>query len=162
MVKATNASDAIWWPNLHLMQVVPCCCLILSKSWSQFLGPLCLWQCLHQSVGDQFSKSLLLQYCASDIMSVPLSCFCPSYKLSKLPQLWYYWKLHTCASFRVGSYSLSFLTRYDAGGGCKRCKRGGGQGNNSSRLQALVNSQDSNSWKLRTRWNFSSEPSLDP
>ena len=42
---ATNASGAIWWPNLQLMQVVPCCCQVQSKLRSQFLGPLCLWQC---------------------------------------------------------------------------------------------------------------------
>ena len=28
------------------MQVAPCCCQVKSKSRSQFLGPLCLWQCL--------------------------------------------------------------------------------------------------------------------
>ena len=27
------------------MQVVPCCCQLKSKLRSQFLGPLCLWQC---------------------------------------------------------------------------------------------------------------------
>ena len=50
----TNASGATWWPNLELMQVapsggqiwmLPCGCWILSNSRSQFLRPLCLWQC---------------------------------------------------------------------------------------------------------------------
>ena len=43
---ATNTSGAIWWPNLQLMLVVPYCCQVKSKLRSQFLGPLCLWQCL--------------------------------------------------------------------------------------------------------------------
>ena len=47
---ATNTSGAISWPNLQLMQVVPCCCQIQYKSQSQFLGPLCLWQCFSYSV----------------------------------------------------------------------------------------------------------------
>ena len=42
----TYASGAIWWPNLLLMQVAPYCCQVQSKLRSQFLGPLCLWQCL--------------------------------------------------------------------------------------------------------------------
>ena len=50
---ATNASGAIWWPNLQLMQVAPyggqicykCKCQVQSKLRSQFLGPLYLWQC---------------------------------------------------------------------------------------------------------------------
>ena len=37
----TDPSGAIWWPTLKLMGN--------SRSWSQFLGPLCLWQCfLHK------------------------------------------------------------------------------------------------------------------
>merc|ERR1712015_470273 len=42
---ATNASGAILWPNLQLILVVPYCCQVQSKLRSQFLGPLCLWQC---------------------------------------------------------------------------------------------------------------------
>ena len=46
-----QCSDTTWWcavrwSNLQLMQVVPCCCQLKSKLRSQFLGPLCLWQCL--------------------------------------------------------------------------------------------------------------------
>ena len=43
----------------------------------------------------------------------------------------------TCASFHAGSYSLSTMLGAS--------KRGGEQGDNISRLQALVNTQDSNS-----------------
>ena len=44
---ATNASGAIWWPNLELMQVA----FYLAGEITQVkrvntLGPLCLWQCL--------------------------------------------------------------------------------------------------------------------
>ena len=56
----TNKSGAIWWPNLQVMQMMLSggqicsqskkCHLVaklsLSHGWSQFLGPLCLWQCL--------------------------------------------------------------------------------------------------------------------
>ena len=45
---ATDASGTIWL-SLQLMQVVPCGCQIKPKSRSQFLGPLCLWQCFSDS-----------------------------------------------------------------------------------------------------------------
>ena len=53
-----NSCCATWWPNLQLMQVAPpggqICNLSgqlfnlcdNSRSWSQLLDPLCLWQCL--------------------------------------------------------------------------------------------------------------------
>ena len=47
---ATNASGAIWWPNLQLILVVPYCCQVQPKLRSQFLGPLCLWQCFTASL----------------------------------------------------------------------------------------------------------------
>ena len=61
----TNASGAIWWPNLEPIQVVP------MKSWKIYsrygvntLGPLCLWQCffkqfLKQSKGFVTFETLI-------------------------------------------------------------------------------------------------------
>ena len=40
----TNASGAIWWPNLQLKQMV--LCGYKSKLRSRYLGSLCIWQCL--------------------------------------------------------------------------------------------------------------------
>ena len=66
---ASNTSGAIWWSNLQLMQVVPSggqiCnlykwCHVVSKfnpkSRSQFLGPLCLWQCLENTAQTLICK----------------------------------------------------------------------------------------------------------
>ena len=39
------------------MQVVPCCCQVQSKSRSQFLGPLCLWQCFISEFTDLVCKT---------------------------------------------------------------------------------------------------------
>ena len=106
-------------------------------------------------------------YCSTllPIISVPvplLTCLCPRlYIFSKLLlfaiSMCVVLLSCTCACFHVGSYSLSFLTHNDAGEACKRRR---GQGDNISRLQTLVNTQDSNSWKLRTTWNLSSESSI--
>ena len=44
----TNASGAIWWPNLELMQVAGAGEITQVKRVNT-LGPLCLWQCFFQS-----------------------------------------------------------------------------------------------------------------
>ena len=50
----TNASCALWWPNLELMQVEPPLAGEITQVLDAIytLGPLCLWQC--------FAKKLLL------------------------------------------------------------------------------------------------------
>ena len=56
---ATDASGSFganWWPNLRLMQVAPYCCQVQSKLRSQFLGPLCLWQCFQDVPQNKLAK----------------------------------------------------------------------------------------------------------
>ena len=54
---ATNASGAIWWPNLQPIQEVSLKSISNYSSWEIYssyglntLGPLCLWQCLRRKV----------------------------------------------------------------------------------------------------------------
>ena len=119
---------------------------------------------IRENSGQYLLVACIVPLCVHLIMSVPLPLPCLiafSYIFSKLLLLtismWWVSLLScTCEYFHVGTYSLSLLTRATMLDACKRGRR---QGDNISRLLALVNTQDSNSWKLKTTWNFSSESS---
>ena len=67
---ATDASGAILCSNLQLMQMVSCDCQIKSKSRSQFLGPLCLWQCLYKSPNIKTCSSHYSENIATSIRAM--------------------------------------------------------------------------------------------
>ena len=94
---AMHASGAILWPNLQLLQVVPCCCQIQSKSQSQFMGPLCLWQCFrtwYTFNGIQFSAESW-----GDQLNVV--CFCAENEIAEF-------KIFTSRPFKIWFWIKSF------------------------------------------------------